>query len=232
MYKKVNEADPDSWFVEGLEKCGSVCHSPTTGQPKALKTSLLQTCSQVYDEARFIAFSSNTFSFHSTRILRNFTHKLKQPTADFNLALRSLHLQIACRGNAALDLERTVNPVIDRMKNIESFKLTIRQTKSWCFATNPHVKLCNMKSILYQLTPLNNLRLQTVQVVLIDIAPTSLRVNGGMFYNGGLANRWTNRQRRAWAQKLEQTLLQQDSELVLNADDLSRLSDFMIERQV
>lgn len=78
---------------------------PITGQLRtmcrpgneALSLGLLRTCHQIYQETRYLPYSSNTFAFHRPEVLKDFVNHLVSTGRHNELAIRSLHLNVTPR---------------------------------------------------------------------------------------------------------------------------------------
>lgn len=62
-----------------------------------MNINLLHTCRQIYNEARLIPYSTNTFSFNTPRNLRALIHLLNQRKVNVNQVIRSLRIDLARR---------------------------------------------------------------------------------------------------------------------------------------
>lgn len=58
---------------------------------------LLRSCRQIYHEAKYILWTTNTFSFSDPDCLWSFMHNIKQTPAANTTRIRKLHLHVAVR---------------------------------------------------------------------------------------------------------------------------------------
>jgi hypothetical protein len=130
-------------------------------------------CRQIYDEARFIAFSSNTFPFNWSFELREFiTHNAKCDD-DFNLAIRSLHLHI-------IAFDGGWGPVIElitrHMLHLETINLTIDSVEGWIESLHKDyaTTTCRYASLKDDLAVLASLNLKRLTVVVNNTCDMSL----------------------------------------------------------
>jgi len=83
------------WYIQGGADRNDGCSNKAwSGEQRGLDISLLLVCSQVYSEAQYVVYSSNTFSFERPVFIRVFLHRLKIANPEHLLALRSLHIHI------------------------------------------------------------------------------------------------------------------------------------------
>lgn len=61
----------------------------------SVDTSLLSSCRQIYHEAKYTLYATNTFSFRSPESLRSFMCSVGRGPAANNLAIRNVHLSIS-----------------------------------------------------------------------------------------------------------------------------------------
>lgn len=118
--RRFDQAKAPAWYVEDDADRHAECYDNTSHLPR-LDLNLLLVCRQVYREAKYILFSTNTFSFRRCAGLRTFlgldnTPSRQQPLRPFpsrshHLAVCSIHLNIS----------------IQCMKDAESWKMIMPQ---------------------------------------------------------------------------------------------------------
>lgn len=161
------KADPDSWYVEGVTDRHRDCYEGDDELPSNVNISLLHVCRRIYHEARFIAFSSNIFSFPDASVMREFIHQINQST-DFNLAIRSIHLNMDYFGNRITGLDKAIGILVNRMKHLEHISISLNQPMNWSTTNEKEKKVAAMQPMFDCLMRLRKLPLKTMTVVVSD----------------------------------------------------------------
>ena len=81
---------PSSWYAEkNVDRHAACCPNP-------IKNSLnvLRVCRQIYHEAKYLPYLTNTFSFQHYSVLRRFFKILVHSHLKLNLAIRSVHVRV------------------------------------------------------------------------------------------------------------------------------------------
>ena len=132
---RFNSQDGSSLFVEGIELRHSNCHpskhKSSTYTPDRMNINLLHTCRQIYDEARFIPYSINTFSFNTPRNLRAFIHLLNRRSVNLNQAIRSLHIDLAYNNYDGHAWYQTLEAVVQHMTLLDRVYVNVDQRTTW-----------------------------------------------------------------------------------------------------
>lgn len=132
-------------------------------------------CRQIYNEARLIAFSSNTFSFRWSFELEEFINHNANCGNDFNLAIRSLNLHISA-------FDSGWGPVIElvtqHMLLLETVNLTSDHIKGRVkpLFGDYEKSICRYASLKDDLAVLGNLNLKRLTVVVDNHCDMSLRL--------------------------------------------------------
>lgn len=209
-------ADPSSWSVEGVASRRKVCYSKNKYKSIGLNISLLYVCRRIYTEARFMAYSSNTFSFAEPATVRAFIAKnmvyssrYTQPT-NFNLALRNIHLDLGCCRSSLPGLKKVLDIVISDMTKLERVSINIKQPGCWG-GMNNQVQIDAMQFIFDSFAKLKELHLKSATVVVGDTMAESLcKQISDPHTNTALQKHWTAGERRDWAETLEQAILSRE----------------------
>ena len=109
----------------------AACDLPQPRRPTSLNLSFLRSCRQIYDEARQIPYSTNTFSFDSAYVLDAFITALvrKGNQGSHNhLAIRSLHLRIAENEWRRLDWGVRLT---SRFTGLQHVGISLEYTDNW-----------------------------------------------------------------------------------------------------
>lgn len=100
--------------------------------PPTLDISLLSSCRQIYHEAKYTLYATNTFSFRSPETLRSFMWNVGRGPAANNIAIRNVHLSI---GIAVRQDEYTWNKalslLVKKLPCLTNVCVTVDQNFRW-----------------------------------------------------------------------------------------------------
>ena len=111
--------------------CSPSKREGSTFTSHSVKINLLQTCRQIYNEARFIPYSTNTFSFETPRNLRAFIHLLTQRSLDVNQAIRSIRIDLVYKNYDLHTWEQAFKAVTQHMTSLERVYVNIAPRPNW-----------------------------------------------------------------------------------------------------
>ena len=87
---------------------------------------VLRTCRQIYDEAKYLLYTTNTFSFRSSAALETFIRRLIEGSPTSLSAIRSLHLGMTiCSHSSAVDWCNAIQLVVRNFKNLNHINLNL-----------------------------------------------------------------------------------------------------------
>lgn len=175
---------------------------------------LLHTCTQIQREAHYIAFSSNTFSFRTSRDLRGFMHHNLQHKVDLNLAIRSIHLEMGFNTNQenVVGWIETLKKMSRRAPLIEILNISIDIAQFWDMlggVGDPETKIAIMDSVHNIPMVLKNLPLKTVTLVVND------RKLSDYSPQRQVDLRWIVGQQQEWARGVKSGLLKKSKDMAI-----------------
>ena len=138
-------------YVKGIELRHSSCPSykrKGSVAPLKMNISLLRACRQIYSEARFTPYSSNTFSFDTPRNLRAFIHYLVRRGVDVNKAFRSLHVDLIDVKCTLHGWTQAFNAVTQHMTLLDTIYINMDQPPLWVTCDDAEQKEKDMKPLL------------------------------------------------------------------------------------
>ena len=203
-----NSQDGSSVFVEGIELRHSNCHpsmdKSSTYTPDRMNINLLHTCRQIYDEARFIPYSTNTLSFNTPRNLRAFIHLLNRRSVNLNQAIRSLHIDLAYDNSDDHAWTQALKAVVQHMTLLDRVYVNVDQQTSWPrINVYGHSHMC-MQPLLNYFDILGKLSTRSIEIILSDRHLSSKYGGWGSTIREGWAEfRWTMEMKRKLVEKVK-----------------------------
>lgn len=196
--------DGSTLCVEGIELRHSLCPSIHKDRTSKMNISLLHTCRQVYNEARFVPYSTNTFSFNTPRILRAFIHSLNRCGVNVNSAFRSLDVELT-RHDDILAWTQAFKAVTTHMTLLEKIHINVDRRRVRWFTSGDHERgMTDMMPLCDSFAILEKTQAKSIMIVVKDI-----------FLGGGASNKaWvvyyrrTVDQKRQWVQLVKPTDLE------------------------
>lgn len=227
--QEIFSTSEESWFSTAIEERHTACPGTPAKyyhgiyhrkkDSTQLDLALLSCCRQIYQEARPISFSTNTFSFTDAWGSDSISHSIffsgiiPLTRVETQLFIRRLHLDIVI--HLELDEEswnQRFRDIAKEFKSLQHFYIGIAQNpieysyvKTWQFKTPAEC------SFLGDLKTLRDLRLMTVTVTISDphnffsCWPMLTAENERQY-------RWTMSQKQEWAGYIRRVLLRQEDQ--------------------
>ena len=201
-------------FVDGIELRHSNCYpskdKSSSYSPDRMNINLLHTCRQIYNEARFIPYSTNTFSFDTPRNLRAFIHLLTQKGANLNQAIRILHINVATTyGNTDLRAwTQALKAVVQHMTLLEKVYVNLDQWPTWpTISVDRERYIDAMQPVLNCLAILGKTSTPSIEIIVSD-QHLSNKFGGSAALDPGTQAmwaeiRWTLEEKRKWVEKVK-----------------------------
>ena len=162
---------------------------------------LFHVCRQIYDEARYILYSNNTFSFNTARNLRAFIHFLVQRGVDVNEAVRSLHVDLAHLNSDASGWTQAFKAVTQHMTRIKTLYINVDPRSNWSTSSDVIEKERSMRPVMNVLAMLGKALAKSAVIILSD------RLLAGTPPNTIRSMRcWTMEERRLWVQEVKSAI--------------------------
>ena len=220
-----NPADGSNFFLTDIELRHYVCDlcmgrvsNPIVSNPIRLNISLLHTCHQIYHEARFMLYSTNTFSFYSPRVLRAFTHLLIQRGVNVNGAMRSLCIDSAHINYDIHAWTQAFNAVTRHMTQLQRVYITVDQLTNWFTSASPAQTEVSMSQVLECLRVLGLTPAKSIMMIMSDqfllgrpssILFRTLKTCSVHFWKGTPAcatRRWTMEEKELWVARVKSAM--------------------------
>ena len=201
--------DSNDFYVKYTELRHSPCFLFTTKWgPDIVRTdvSLLHVCRQIYDEARQVLYSTNTFSFNTARNLRAFIHFLVQRGFDVNEAVRSLHVDLAYPNNDTNGWTQAFKAVTQHMTRLKTLYINLDQGLNWSTSYDAIEKERSMRPVMDSLAILGKSPAKSTIIILSDRGQAR---HPHSTYSS--TPRWTMDEKRLWVQEVR--LAMQDVQL-------------------
>ncbi|KAK4692937.1 hypothetical protein P7C71_g4362, partial [Lecanoromycetidae sp. Uapishka_2] len=191
--KKFDEGHSSKWNVKDVLDRHEDCYDETM----SISTSFLSTCRQIYDEAKSIPYSKNTFSFNDVLYLERFSTLLSFAKAKSYLVIQSLHLDIYWLSHSEIDQwVKAITQVTDLYTNMKNINIDL--TQSNLITSMPHLSPSEavrpyeekQTKLLECLGQLDKLDIKTATFIIFD---------DEMYSRRDILSRWTleKRQRKA-----------------------------------
>ena len=213
--------DGSSLFVEGIELRHSNCHpskhKSSTYIADRMNTNVLHTCRQVYNEARFIPYSTNTFSFATPRNLRAFIHYLTRRSVNVNQAIRSLHIDLAYDNSDLHAWTQAFKAVVQHMTLLEKVYINLDQRSTWPSINVDGDRHVFMHRLLNCFAILGKTSTQSIEIIVSD-RDLSSKFGRLIAWNPATqaqwaAIRWTVEEKREWVEKVKLAIQNRQSSI-------------------
>ena len=175
--KNFDSADPTvtKWNVEANENRHFACYQYPRSKTKKhyndrINLAFLRCCRQMYHEAKYIPYSTNTFGIHCHHILGRFVDFLVRSPTKLHLALRSLYLDMAVvhPGNAK-DWATAINvKIVKRLKLLQCIHIGFEQMPCLCKADQLVFTSSSSNRLLSSIKELQKMKLRSATVVITD----------------------------------------------------------------
>ncbi|KAK3171946.1 hypothetical protein OEA41_004030 [Lepraria neglecta] len=222
-----NNQKPNRWCGRDWPKRHETCHCrPFKIAPRSVRTTLLRTCRQLYNEAKYIPYSTNTFGFRSPEVLHNFISLTLLHGTDHALAIRSIMIepqrvrhQRDCEWEEPLALTRRHFTNIEKLHvNFEQDRAKFEDIileKPWLGGNiAAHSQYKKMKAAVLQL---DKLPIKHVTVIVDDWrAYERLEMDAHFMLEKGW--RWTLAEKQEWARDVKEKLLQGKNKSSIGVD--------------
>ena len=159
--------------------------------------SLLHACKQIYNEARYILYSTNTFSFNTARNLRFFINFLVQRQVDVNEAVRSLRVDLTHPKNDTNGWTQAFSAVTQHMTRLKTLYINVDQLPSWSTSFDAIEMERSMRPVFDNLTILGKAAAESTIITLSDryLAQYPQHTTSS-------TPRWTMDEKRLWVQEV------------------------------
>ena len=206
-------AEQDSClYVRDIElrhsRCGTATLDGTTPAPSRMDINLLHACRQIYNEARFMPYSFNTFSFDSPRNLRAFVHLLIRRGVNVNEAIRSLHIDLLHVNHDLHGWFQAFNAVTQHMTLLEKVFINVDQKPYWSISDDDDQKILAMKPVMICLAILRNTPIKSAAIVVSDrFLARSSATSLSRLSNFDIECRWCLWVKKLWADAIKEGIL-------------------------
>ncbi|KAF6221860.1 hypothetical protein HO133_001828 [Letharia lupina] len=200
--------DGSSLYVKGIELrhsgCGPSKRKGSAYTPLRMDVNLLHACRQIYNEARFMPYSTNTFSFHTPRNLRTFIHLLVQCGVNVNTAFRSLHVDIAHINHDLHGWGQAFNAVTQHMTLLEKVYINVDQRPNWSICADAEQKEAAMRPVLDCLAILGKTPAKSTMIVVSDRHLSRMSdANLAGASTAWISCRWTVEEKKMWVEEVK-----------------------------
>lgn len=205
----------DKWFVRGIEDRHKDCFTHNK-HAETISTRSLTTCRQVYDEARYISYTTNTFGFDNPNIIEEFTCYLQSLVSAHHLKIHRVHLDMDLRslindGSWATTITHYLIPGLPEVHHI-SINLQQGNLHVLECPTPAEFEACRSSKIarsdvISALLGLGELQLKRVTFVISDKVLFSLFDR----YRNTRLHRWTLAEKQAHARYIKESILRKDN---------------------
>ena len=174
-------------------------------RPQTLRLSALRCCRQMYNEAHYVPYSTNTFSCVDPVTLRMFIRSLTQGSHENHLAVRSLFLEMVFVRYYNSRWRKTLKICAKHLKNLKNVNISLEwNCRFWIYGAGSPAKFeANWQTpVMSDIFVLKQLPLESATLVISDDylrwpQKTSL---------GGPA-RWTPEEKQEWARYTKDLIL-------------------------
>ena len=210
-----NEETIHKWYVPANEDRHSHCRFKKRAnfddgeeRPQMLRLSALRCCRQMYNEAHYCPYSTNTFSCVDPATLEMFIRSLTQGSHGNHLAVRSLFLEMLFSRYYHSRWRKTLKLCAKHLKYLKNVNIRLEwNSRFWIYGAGSPAKYeargRNWQTpVMSDIFVLNQLPLESATFVISDDdslwpPPTSL---------GGSA-RWTLEEKQEWARYTKNLIL-------------------------
>lgn len=177
--------------------CSHSNHRDSTWAPHKMNINLLHTCRQIYNEARLIPYSTNTFSFNTPRNLRAFIRLLNQRKANVNQVIRSLRIDLAYMNHDLHGWTQAFKAITRHMTLLERVFVSVDQQSDWSTSASNRQKNRVIWPVRKCLAALGKTQAQSIVMVLSDqylsiLSELCIDSRPGE----SITHRWTTEQKR------------------------------------
>ncbi|KAM0799971.1 hypothetical protein BDR22DRAFT_272788 [Usnea florida] len=159
--------------------------------------SLLHACRQIYNEARYILYSTNTFSFNTARNLRAFINFLVQRHVDVNEAVRSLRADLTYPKTDTNGWTQAFSAVTQHMTRLKTLYINVDQLPSWSTSSDAREKEKSMRPVFNNLAILGKAAAESTIITLSDRYLAQYP-----HHTIWSTPRWTMDEKRLWVQEV------------------------------
>lgn len=196
-----NVEDGSTILVQDTElrhwNCNHSDHRDSSFAPHKMNINLLHTCRQIYNEARLIPYSTNTFSFDAPRNLRAFIHLLNQRKVNVNQVIRSLRIDLAYMDHDLHGWTQAFKAITRHMTLLERVFVSVDQRSDCPTSASTRQKKRAMWPVRKCLAALGKTPAQSIVIVLSD---EYLSILSELCINPrpgeSIRHRWTMEQKR------------------------------------
>ncbi|KAM0799975.1 hypothetical protein BDR22DRAFT_963485 [Usnea florida] len=197
----------DHWNAPAIEDRHDYCWGAYT---EVVDLGLLRSCRQVYNEAHFIPYSTNTFSCHEPGTLQSFVLSIAQGTKNNHLAIRSLFLDMVYNGPDDGSLwKKAIATCVRKLKAIQKVNISIDLRDLYCFPSYGDLTSdgkCGRNDLVTTFRGLKKLPLKTATLVISDNEAWQCDE-----YYSNLLHRYSLDEKRDWVRDLKAYILQSNS---------------------
>lgn len=209
--------------MRGIEDRHKDCFTDNK-HAQRISTRFLATCHQVYDEARHIIYTTNTFGFDKAQIMDGFTSYLRNSGSGHHLEIRRVYLDVEARLSDDEHFLKTAitHYLLPRLPEVHHISINLHQgylgvlgsrTPAEFEACHPPKHFRNM--LMSTLLELGKLPLRRVTLVISD--KEIFNKFGWMkSLNLGLP-RWTLAEKQVWARYVKNSILQKDTQFATSS---------------
>ncbi|CAD6566348.1 MAG: hypothetical protein ASARMPREDX12_008195 [Alectoria sarmentosa] len=200
-------ANRHSCCFEGLGTTSEFDTSECPPGATKVSVSLLRTCRQIYQEAKYILYSTNIFSFRQPTIVSWFCSRLKKDLSGHERAIRNIHFDMAIDRRAdEARWNEAIRALGGRLHGVQQVQISIHQaTIRRTFAQTRRVRSRNptqgKNTFLAEISSLRRLSLGTLRISVFD----SDRL--AWFSAQESEYEWTHGQKQEWARNTEKVIL-------------------------
>ena len=198
-------------FVDGIELRHLNCYpskdKSSSYFPDRMNINLLHTCRQIYNEARFIPYSTNTFSFDTPRNLRAFIHLLTRRSVNVNQAIRSLHINLAYDNSDLHAWTQAFKAVVQHMTLLEKVYVNLDLWPTWPTFSVDRDRDIAMQPVLNCFAILGKTSIPSIEIIVSDKHLSSKYGGSAALDPATQAQwaeiRWSLEEKRKWVEKVK-----------------------------
>ena len=208
MFHQFVSEDGRRLYVKGIELRHSSCPSYRSRGPVAplrLNVSLLRVCRQIYDEAHFIPYSTNTFSFETPRNLRAFIHYFVRRGVSVNKAFRSLRVDLIDVKFTLQAWSQAFKAVRQHMTLLDTTYVNMDQPPLWAMSDDAEQNEKDMKTLFDCLAILGK-QAKSTTVVVSDEYLSGYPERLMYALSTSITQHWTVEKKRTWIAELKLTM--------------------------
>ena len=192
----------DGGSLTDIEEIHSKCYSSDYKRNRSSKyrINLLHTCRQIYNEARFLPYSTNTFCFNTSRNLRAFIHLLNQGGVNVNEAVRSLRIDLAHVSHDVHGWTQAYKAVAQRMTLLETISVNVNR------GLGSQAKGEAIRLALDCIAMMGKIPVQSTTIFAGDLGTSSISDSSLEEHHAGISRRWSLREKvkkSEWVEKVK-----------------------------